>query len=176
MKVITASILVLLVGAGVLAVLDRPGNAEDGNSPTNAPSWKSFDEGIALAMKENKKILIDVYTDWCGWCKKMDREVYADAKVMAILKTKFIVMKLNAESDEQITYNGEKLSKARFAQAVGVTGYPATLFLQPDAKPITLLPGYVEAKRFASILTFVGDDHYTTISFQDYLRKSGSSN
>lgn len=157
----------------VLALQSADGTAEAGTAEL---SWKSFDEGIALAKSQNKKMLIDVYTDWCGWCKKMDKEVYTDAKVKEILTAKYVIVKLNAEADKQLTFNGTKLSHAEFAQAIGVTGYPATAFFGSDGQPITLLPGYVEAGRFATILTFIGDDHYKTTKFQDYVAKSGKAN
>ncbi len=171
---------VLMIGAfvvvAIVAVLGL--QREDGNAQASDTglSWKSFDEGIALAKSQNKKMLIDVYTDWCVWCKKMDKEVYTDAKVKEILNAKFVVVKLDAESEKQLTFSGNKMSQIEFSQAMGVTGYPATLFFTSDGQPITLLPGYVEGNRFATILTYIGDDHYKTTKFQDYVAKSGKTN
>lgn len=164
------------VGVAIVAVLALQSGDSSAQTNTAELSWKSFDEGIALAKSQNKKMLIDVYTDWCVWCKKMDKEVYTDAKVKEILNTKFVLVKLNAESDKQLTYRGNKLSETEFAQAIGATGYPTTAFFGSDGKPITLLPGYVEGNRFATILTFIGDDHYKTTKFQDYVAKSGKAN
>ncbi len=137
--------------------------------------WVSFDEAVERAKDENKKLLVDVYTDWCGWCKKMDKEVYTDPSVVSLLSSHFITVKLNAESSRQITYKGTKLTERNFAAAVGVTGYPSTIFFEPDAKPITLLPGYVPANRFTTILQYIGEDHYKKISFDDYAKKMGAA-
>ncbi len=142
---------------------------------STALSWHSYDEGAALAVKQNKKILVDVFTDWCGWCKKMDKEVYTSHLVESALTKNFILVKLDAESPNKLTYEGKQYSEQELAQAFGVTGYPTTVFLQQDSRPITSLDGFVEADRFATILTYIGDDHYKTTSFKDYLTKSGKN-
>jgi thioredoxin-related protein len=137
------------------------------------PQWKSFDEGLKQAKLTGKKVLVDVYTDWCSWCKKMDADTYSDKKVSEYLNKNFVIIKLNAEGDGTITYSGEKISPAQFAQGMGVSGYPATLFLKSDGQPITLLPGYSEADMFIHVLTFIGENHYEKKKFQDYLAEKG---
>ena len=137
------------------------------------PQWKTFDEGLKQAKLTGKKVLVDVYTDWCSWCKKMDANTYADKKVSEYLNKNFVIIKLNAEGDGTINYSGEKISPAQFAQGMGVTGYPATLFLKSDGQPITLLPGYSEADMFIHVLTFIGENHYEKKKFQDYLAEKG---
>ncbi len=137
------------------------------------PQWKSFNEGLALAKKSGKKVLIDVYTDWCGWCKKMDANTYSDAKVQESLEKNYVLVKLNAEGNEKITYDGKPISPAEFSQGMGVNGYPATLFLQSDGKPITIFPGYAEAKMFIHVLNFIGEDQYQKKKFADYLAEKG---
>lgn len=142
-------------------------------SLAKGPQWKKFDEGLSQAKKSGKKILVDVYTDWCSWCKKMDANTYADKKVMEYLNKNFVVIKLNAEANETITYSGQKISPAEFSQGMGVSGYPATLFLQSDGQPITLLPGYAEADMFIHVLSFIGENHYEKKKFAEYLAEKG---
>ena len=137
------------------------------------PQWKSFNKGLDLAKKSGKKVLVDVYTDWCGWCKKMDSSTYSDAKVKEYLKKNFIIVKLNAEGNEQLSYSGQSITPPEFTQGMGINGYPATLFLQSDGKPITVLPGYAEADMFLHVLSFIGEDHYQTKKFADYLAEKG---
>ena len=161
---------IALTGAGV-TMFATPEPAP----PSGAKiEWKNFNDGLAVAKSQKKKILVDVYTDWCGWCKKMDKEVYSDDAVVSILKSKFVAVKLNAESDGRLTYNNQSFTQAEFSQALGVTGYPATAFFGIDSKPITVVPGYIEAKRFAQILRFIGDDHYLKMSFNDFLSKGSA--
>lgn len=133
------------------------------------PQWNNFNDGMAQAKKSGKKVLVDVYTDWCSWCKKMDATTYSDAAVMEYLQKKYILVKLNPEKDGDVIYDGKKFSAAEFSQGMGVNGYPATLFLKSTGEPITLLPGYAEANMFIHILNFIGDDHYEKKKFADYL-------
>lgn len=144
---------------------------QDSSSPkSQAIVWKSFDEGVSLARTSNKKVLVDVYTDWCSWCKKMDSEVYTDADVIKLMDANFVAVKLNAESSKPVTFRGNSLTEAAFARELGVTGYPTILFFDPNANPITDLPGYSPAQRFALILKYIAEDHYKSTSFQEYLQ------
>lgn len=135
--------------------------------------WKSFDAGLEYAKVSHKKILVDVYTDWCGWCKKMDEQVYADPRVKEYLAKNFVIVKLNAEAKGTIHYKGDTYSPAQLASAFGVTGYPATLFLKDDSDPITLLPGYMEAPMFLHVLSFVAENQYEKKQFDQYLKEKG---
>lgn len=135
--------------------------------------WKKFNEGISEAKKSGKKILVDVYTDWCKWCKEMDKKTYADKNVSAYLKKKFVIIKLNAEGNEKVMYEGKLITPQEFAQGMGVDGYPATVFLQNNGKPITLLPGYSTPDQFIHVLSFIGENHYLKKKFPDYLSEKG---
>jgi len=131
--------------------------------------WMSFDEGLATAKKSNRKILIDVYTDWCGWCKKMDKDTYTEERVSEYLSKNYVVIKLNAESSNKLSFQGKPYTEQELSGAFGVTGYPTTIFLSSAGDPITLVPGYSDAKRFSDIITFIGGDHYLTTKFDDYV-------
>lgn len=140
------------------------------NFPGDQLKWYSFDEGLAKAKIENKHVLIDVYTDWCSWCKVMDQKTYSDPDVVKYLNAKFILIKLNPEKDGQVTYNGKKYSAAQFSQGIGVNGYPATAFFESDAKMVTLVPGFIQAEEFLNIIQYIGEKEYYRISFDDYLK------
>ncbi len=142
-------------------------------SYSKEPQWKKFNSGIAEAKKSGKKILIDVYTDWCSWCKKMDSDTYPDKRVSEYLSKNYVLIKLNAEGNEKILYNGQSISPAEFAQGMGVNGYPATVFLKSDGQPITMLPGYAEPDKFIHVLSFIGENHYEKKKFADYLMEKG---
>ncbi|MFZ4620370.1 MAG: thioredoxin family protein [Bacteroidota bacterium] len=137
------------------------------------PQWKKFDEGLKLSKLSGKKVLVDVYTDWCSWCKKMDANTYSDKTVSEYLEKNFVIIKLNAEGAGTISYDGKKISPAEFAQGMGVTGYPATLFMRSDGQPITLLPGYSEAGMFIHVLSFISENRYEKQKFADYLTEKG---
>lgn len=140
---------------------------------TKELTWYSFSDGLKIAKAEKKKVLIDVYTDWCEWCKKMDEEVYTNSNVKKYLASKFILVKLNAESETKHTFQGQEYSETELAYIFGVEGFPTTIFIREDMQPITAVPGYFPADTFMKILTFIGDDYYTRMSFEDYLEKTG---
>ncbi len=133
-------------------------------------NWKTFDNAISESQKENKKVIVSVYTDWCSWCKKMEKSTYGDAKVYEYLNENFASAKVNAESSNKLSYDGRSYTERELTQAFGITGYPATIFLDEERKPITVVPGYIEAKDFINILTFIEGDIFKTKSYEDYLK------
>ncbi len=135
--------------------------------------WKKFNGGLADAKKSGKKVMIDVYTDWCKWCKTMDTVTYKDKKVKDYLAKNFVIIKLNAEGEENISYSGQRMSPGDFARAMRIDGYPATLFMQPDGAAITVLPGYSEPAMFLHVLTYIREDQYLKKNFDKYLSEKG---
>jgi thioredoxin-related protein len=170
-------LVVLAVGTGVwgLLTLLQPGRVETAAVTSDAIVWHDFERGLEEARNTNKKVLLDVYTDWCSWCKKMDADVYASASIVRILEAHFIAIKLNAESSRELTYDGRRYSQAAFARALGVSGYPTTVFLDSQSKPITIVPGYVEPSRFGQILRYIGQDAFLTLSFEEFLSRESRS-
>lgn len=132
--------------------------------------WTNFSDGVKQADSSNKKILIDVYTDWCGWCKRMDSDTYTDEGVKKYLSEKYVLVKLNAESDAKETVRAQEITDAQLAHAFRVDGYPTTVFLGHDGTFITKVPGYLKPAEFLQVLKYIGDDYYTKMSFQDYLK------
>ena len=131
--------------------------------------WKNFSSGLVEAKKSNKIILVDVYTDWCKWCKEMDKNTYANDDVIKYLNKNFVVVKLNAEGSDSFVYNGKKYSSPDLSQYFNVDGYPATLFLKSNGDIITLLPGYNEAPMFLKVLSFINEEKYKTMDFDKYI-------
>jgi thioredoxin-related protein len=161
-KSILVSPLAVVLGMMVLLSVNSVGGSDE------KVQWKSFDEGMAEARGGKKKVLLDVYTDWCGWCKKMEANTYAHGSVASYLRDHYIAIKLNAESSRRLTYKNSSYTEAGLASAFGITGYPSTIFLTSDGEPITVFPGYADATQFASVLSFIAEDHYLTKSFDDY--------
>ncbi len=99
--------------------------------------WISFEEAVELQKKNPKKIIVDVYTDWCGWCKKMDKNTYTDAEVIKQIEQHFYFVKLNAEQKEEIKYKDKvftfkqeyKANELAVSLLNGQMSYPSTVFL-----------------------------------------------
>ena len=64
--------------------------------------WYSIEEAVQLASQEPRVLVIDVYTDWCGWCKRMDADTFSDPAVAEIMNKHFYPVKLNAEGKEDV--------------------------------------------------------------------------
>ena len=131
--------------------------------------WTDINSALSQAQTADKKILVDFYTDWCGWCKVMDRKTYSDSSVIAYMNEHFLAVKFNPEKGDSVIYDGESYSARQFAASMRVRGYPATGFINENNEVITLLPGFVEADEFLTVLQFIGDDHYLNTSFEDYV-------
>ena len=133
---------------------------------------------MAQMEKQPKKIFIDVYTDWCGWCKRMDATTFQDPKVAAYLNENFYPVKFNAEQKGDIEYKGYTL-KFREAGRRGVhelayslldgrLGYPAFVYLDENQDRITISPGYKAADAMLKELKYIGGEHYKSTSFEEF--------
>lgn len=134
------------------------------------PKLYNMDNAQALAAAEGKKILLDVYTVWCGFCRKMAAETYPNTLVRNEIDAHFYTVRLDAESDQLIVFNGESLTMRDLASRLGVTSFPTTIFIDKDGEPIGIQPGFMDAQMFSSLLGFVGSDAYKNQSFEAYVR------
>lgn len=106
--------------------------------------------GMDSARKGNKFVLIDLYTDWCGWCKKLDRDTYTDASVVDLLNNQFVCVKLDAED------GGEGES---FARQHKVRGFPCIMVLDASGKVRGTSYGYRSPQDFSELVRgMIGSD------------------
>jgi thioredoxin-related protein len=139
-------------------------------SPGHSIRWKPYGAALADARLSGRKVVVDVYTSWCGWCKRMDRDTYSRADVASLLAKKFEAVRLDAESSVQHSVQGESRTERRIATDFGVTGYPTTVFLTSTGEFIAAIPGYLGAEKFIDVLTYIGDDRYKTESWDAFLQ------
>jgi|688.fasta_scaffold39530_8 uncharacterized protein YyaL (SSP411 family) len=127
--------------------------------PAEELKWYGFNEGYELSKKTGKIMLVDVYTDWCGWCKRMDRDTYAKSEIIQAINKNYIPIKFNPEI-EGVSYNfeGNTYTGMQLLSVIGnnqINGYPATVFLYPKEKKMNLVSGYYDATRFQTVLSSV---------------------
>ncbi|TXD48008.1 thioredoxin family protein [Polaribacter sp. IC073] len=140
--------------------------------------WLSFEDAIALNKKTPKPILIDVYTDWCGYCKKMDMETYSNSRIIKVINNNFYAVKLDGEEKKDIVYNEhtfkfQKNGRRGFHQLPatllnGKLSYPTTIFLTETEELIQSIPGYLDKKTFEKIVGYFSSDNYKTTNWKDF--------
>lgn len=116
--------------------------------------WLKFEEAIAANAQSPRMLLVDVYTDWCGWCKKMDKETFTDPKVIEYINSNFYAVKMNAENTERkFDFMGKEYTEATMAAAMRVRSYPNFVIIEPKLQNIAQLPGYRGPDAFLAGLT-----------------------
>jgi thioredoxin-related protein len=138
--------------------------------------WISFEDAVELQKTKPKKIIVDVYTDWCGWCKKMDKNTYTDAEVIKQIEANFYFVKLNAEQKEEIKYKDKvftfkqeyKANELAVSLLNGQMSYPSTVFLDEDMNLLTVVPGYLTPKDMNPILKYFGENIYKEKNWKEY--------
>jgi thioredoxin-related protein len=170
MRLISIFFLALLTTMGV-----RGQSKETHAGPVN---WLTFEEAVELNKKEKKQIFIDVYTTWCGPCKMMDRNTFADAEVARILNTNFYPVKLNAEQKEDISFDGNTFKfvpsggngyhQLAAALLSNKLQYPTFVFMTEDLKIMQAIAGYHQAPDFHKIVQFIGEGHFKKMKWDQW--------
>ena len=111
-----------------------------------------MEEAFAKNKKEPRKIFVDVYTDWCGWCKRMDKDTFSNAEVAEYVNSNYYAVKLNAESDRQFKLGEAAMTESQVARQLGVSGYPTVVFIHEDFRTIEPVPGYQQPAQFMQML------------------------
>ncbi len=140
--------------------------------------WLTFEEAIELNHKEPRKIMIDVYTDWCSWCKVMDKNTFNQAVISDYLNKTYYPVKFNAEQKEEITFNDKTYKfidqgargyhELAAALLSGQMSYPSVVFLDDQVRIIHIQKGYVKAEPFDEIIKFIGGNHYQTEEWEEW--------
>lgn len=142
--------------------------------------WLTIQEAEKLNKLAPKPFFIDTYTDWCGWCKKMDKETFTNPVISEILNQKFYPVKFDAEGKESINFAGQTFindGKAGNAHQLAVAllqgqlSYPTVVFLNlhTDGKiEVSPVPGFKAPKEMEILLSFFGDKAYLTDKWEDY--------
>lgn len=140
--------------------------------------WYSIEEAIELSARNPKKIMIDVYTDWCGFCKRMEAETFSDARVARYINQNFYPVKFNSETRDTVYFQGQmfvndgegRRSPHQFSIALlsGQMSYPSVVYINEALELLTVVPGFMTPERIEPILKFIGDDHYQTRSWDDF--------
>lgn len=119
---------------------------------TKEINWVTIEEAQKLTEQEPRKIIMDVYTDWCGWCKKMDKTTFSDKKVVDYVNKNFYAVKFNAEADKTFDFKGQEFTNPQFTRALRVSGYPTVVLFAEDFSKFQPVSGFRQAKEFLEML------------------------
>jgi thioredoxin-related protein len=148
-------------------------------------NWVSFEEAVELSEKKPKKILVDVYTDWCGWCKRMDKDTYMNKEIVSYINKNYYAVKLNAEMKDTVHFRNVIFvsqpggRRATHELAISLLdskmSYPTTVFLDENFNMLTRAPGYLDAKKIEPILHFFNENKHLELPYEDFTKDFESS-
>lgn len=161
MRIVKASALALLLGFPLWAA-----------KPTEV-QWKAFNAGLKGAAEAHKYVFVDVYTDWCTYCKKLDATTLRNESVVSELEQNFVSVKLNAESDKDVTWQGKRMSGRDLAATWGVEGFPTLIFLNPKGEMIGVFASFADDDLMVKLLTYISSGaRERKVSFDEFLKSS----
>lgn len=147
------------------------GTASTGTAGGTSIAWMSYTDGMKKAAETHKPAMVDFYTVWCKYCKMLDETTYKDPEVIKMLNNDFVPIKVNAEGNAKVEYNGKTMTERDLAGQFKVTGYPTLWFFDQAGKPIAPLPGYSPPEDFKPVLTYITSGAYAKgVKFDDYLK------
>lgn len=170
------AILMLLL---VLPIWLSASQLADGGKQKHSIKWVSIEEAVELAKKEPRPILVDVYTDWCGYCKRMDVYTFQNKGIAKYISENFYAVKFNAESRETVTFQGETFPPGEgrtphslaAALTQGKLSFPTLVYLDANSNLITIVPGFLTPTQIEPILHFIKGEKYNTTTWEQFQKE-----
>lgn len=163
----------LIILAATVACGDKAGDAlsSENKSGSTSIKWHGYGEALEKSKKQGKPIFIFFYTDWCIYCKKMDRDVFSDRDIIAYMNDNYINVRVNPENEKgRMMIMGKETSAAYLMSMTGAKGFPHIMFWDKKQQPVTTMPGYIDKKVFLPMLKFIDTECYRqNASLDDYI-------
>ena len=139
-------------------------------------NWLSIEDAYKNISIKPKKVIIDVYTGWCGWCKVMDKSTFTNPAVIKYINENYYAVKFDAESQKDVKIGttvykydaANKANQAAIALLGGKMSYPSIVYLDEKFNMIQPIPGYQDAKAFHQIITYIGGNFHKKEDFEKY--------
>lgn len=156
------------------------------NAQTESIKWVSINELEALQKSEPRKVLIDVYTKWCGPCKMMMAQTFTDPSVIKLINEKFYAVKFNAEGNETIKFKGYEFANKSYvaekpgrnstheftgaiAPVNGKIAYPTIVYMDENLNIISPVQGFMRPPQILPLLGYISEGAYTSQPYDKYL-------
>ncbi|WMI68492.1 thioredoxin fold domain-containing protein [Mangrovimonas sp. YM274] len=145
--------------------------------------WVSMEEALQLQKKNPKKIMMDVYTNWCGPCKMLDKNTFHNPDVVNFVNENYYAVKFNAEGNETVNYDGKTFFNNNYDPALTnrrnsvhdltmylkVSAYPTIVFFDEEGKVLAPIRGYQKPQQLELYLKlFNSDEHVNMKSQEDF--------
>ncbi|MBU2939216.1 thioredoxin family protein [Lacinutrix sp. C3R15] len=144
-------------------------------------NWLTFEEALELQKKKPKKIMIDMYTVWCGPCKMLDKNTFQNKEVAAYVNENFYAVKFNAEGNDVVSFKGKEYSNPSYDPAKAsrrnsshqlsryfqINAYPTIVYLDENAELIAPIKGYQTPKQIELYLKMFANNDYKELTTQD---------
>jgi len=174
-----AGIIALVLISTVVGQTDTKKSGE--GSDSRKLTWLKYDKALELAEKENKHVMVFFTTEWCKFCKEMEKKVFTDPEIHALMSEDLILAEVWGDHPKSMIKVEDKdgnmieVSEKAFAKSLGVTAYPITLFLKPDGSPVipAILKGYEGARPFGKRLKYVISKSYETLTLTEFVNGKG---
>lgn len=147
--------------------------------------WMTLEEALEKSKTDKRKIFVDVYTDWCSWCKRMDSTTFISPAVAQYLNDHYYPVKFNAEQQKEIVFkdktyqfkkNGAKGYHELAAEWLNNRlSYPTVVFLDENQGTIQPLQGYQDAAKMEAVLNYFGTDSHKKTPWESYQKSFNSS-
>ena len=139
-------------------------------------NWISIEEANLKMKTDPRPVMIDLYKNWCYWCKVMDKKTYTNSKVISYINSHFYAVKVNAETkdilkwdNKEYDYNpGNKVNDFALYATGGELAFPNTIIFQKIQSQPASVPGFMEPKEMEVILKYFGEGAYKTQNFAEY--------
>jgi thioredoxin-related protein len=142
--------------------------------------WISIEEAQKLVKKEPRKIMMDVYTHWCGPCKMMMANTFSNPDVIDYVNKNYYAVKFDAESPDAISFKGEAFDNPdydpnrkgrngvhKFSRYMRVNAYPTIVYMDEECNFLTSDAGYKTPKQIELMLRFFVEDRYKDVKTQE---------
>lgn len=144
-------------------------------------NWVTLEEAVKLQKKKPKKIMIDMYTKWCGPCKMLDKKTFHNKDVVDYVNKNYYAVKFNAEGNEVVNFKGNKFTNPNYdpakanrrnavhqlARHFQIRSYPTILFLDEQGDFLTPIKGYKKPQQLELYLKLFKGEEYKKMNSQD---------